>query len=259
MKRKPIKDDLVKADSEEMDEAEEEAKKEEENEKSCAAKKSEDITEDDLMKSVQQLEAYAKADDPEARKQELLTKAQITDLTDEENSELFKALGNGDTEEIDAEDVAKGLEENEDIQKSLDVSAFLSAQHAELVKALNGMGESLEQSDTRQHEFNLILAKSVATVGKLIKSMGDRVGAMENEPVRKPKSIKPLNKSFAGAQPTDNQLSKSVILNHMEAIAIGEGIPGVDMTNAVARYESTNQIDPVVMNEIAKRTSGAIN
>ena len=172
MKREPIKGDELKKKA--VDEEDDSMENEDEmEEKSCGTKKSVEITEDDLMKSVEQLEAFAKADDPISRKNELLEKAQKEDLTDSEKDELFKALGKEEEEVVEEESVTKSFEDNEDMQKSLDVSDYLSDLHTGLVKALGTFEAKQTASDARQHEFNILLAKSVAQVGKLMKSLND--------------------------------------------------------------------------------------
>lgn len=245
MKREPIKGDELKKKA--VDKEDDSMENEDEmEEKSCGTKKSVEITEDDLMKSVEQLEAFAKADDPISRKNELLEKAQKEDLTDSEKDELFKALGKEKEEVVEEESITKSFEDNEDMQKSLDVSDYLSDLHTGLVKALGAFEAKQTASDSRQHEFNILLAKSVAQVGKLMKSLNDRMEEIENQPVAKARSTATaVKKSFGGVQEQQGErLSKSEIMDQLMGLAMsGKCPPDIDMNHVVAKFESTNVLD----------------
>lgn len=244
MKREPIKGDELKKKA--VDEEDDSMENEDEmEEKSCGTKKSVEITEDDLMKSVEQLEAFAKADDPISRKNELLEKAQKEDLTDSEKDELFKALGKEEEEVVEEESVTKSFEDNEDMQKSLDVSDYLSDLHTGLVKALGTFEAKQTASDSRQHEFNILLAKSVAQVGKLMKSLNDRMEGIESQPISKPRSTATaVKKSFVGVQEQGERLSKSEVMDQLMGLAMSEKCPpDLDMNHVIAKFESTNVLD----------------
>lgn len=246
MKRKPIKGEEMEKKTSDNEESMGDDEMEDE-EKACGTKKSVEITEDDLMKSVHQLEDFAKSDDPISRKNELLEKAQTDDLTASEKDELFKALGGPvveDEEEEEEESVTKGLTENEDMQKSLDVSEFLSEQHTELVKALGGLEDKINSSDSRQHEFNILLAKSMARVGKLVKSLSGRMEVIEEQPVGKPRSTaKPLQKAFGGQEQAPT-LTKSQVMDQLVNLAMnGSAPPDVSMEHVIAKFESSNILD----------------
>lgn len=221
--------------------------------------KSEGVTEDDLQKSLDMLDAFAKSEDSVSRKEELLSKAGEGNLTDEERDELFKALGGEDTAAAadDAEPISKSMTENQTIQDALDVSDYLAEQHTELVKSLDVVGEEIRKSDNRRHEFNLILAKAVSDIGNLVKAVSERIGVIETQPARAPKStgVAPLQKSFAG-KPEGEQLTKSEILGAMEAMnmaALKKGetkIAGEDMLHSIAKFEQTNFISPKMMDAV---------
>jgi hypothetical protein len=252
--------DLLKADGEEEEEegSEEEGSENEEGEENDMenakkAKKSVDLSQDDLQKSLDQLESLAD-DTGESRKQSLLSKAQDEDLSKSEQEELFNLLG-GEGDDLDTdlgEDLTKGFEENETLQQALDVSDYLQEQHTEMVKSLQGLADELVKSDNRQHEFNLVLAKALSQVGRHVESMADRLGVLEGQPARKPKSMGagPLNKSFAGQPAAEDGLSKSQVLDAMDAMmeksmAAGQnGIAahGEDMAVAISKYEQFNTI-----------------
>lgn len=227
-------------------------------------KKSEDLSTDDLQKSLDMLEAFANEHDSVTRKEVLLQKAQTGELSDEERDELFKALG-GQTTDGGTETLANRIEttmaENENLQKSLDVSDFLSEQHSELVKSLGMLADHQEQSDQRQHEFNLLLAKAVTDVGNLVKSMAESLDGALAKPAAQPKSrgvnapaAQPMVKSFAGADPSSERMSKSAIMAGLEEIyrerldksGSSQLENGVDLLTEISKFESSGMLHPSV-------------
>jgi len=247
MNRESIKGDELKKKAKEDEKEITDENEMEDEEKSCnSATKAVDITEDDLIKSVQKLEDFVEAADPISRKNELLEKAQIADLSDSEKDELFKALGCGVSEEAaEVDTVVKGLEENSEMQKSLDVSEFLNEQHSELVKALGSLEGKIDVSDSRQHEFNIILAKSVAMVGRLMKSLNGRMSTIEDQPMGKPRStIQPLTKAFAGGRDQGETLSKAEVVEQLHSLNASGKVPSdIDMGLVMAKFEGSNILD----------------
>ena len=55
-------------------------------------------------------------------------------------------------------------------------------------KALAEVADRLEKSDQRQHEFNLVQARAIVQMGSLVKAMSERLGVIESQPARQPKS-----------------------------------------------------------------------
>lgn len=257
-----------KKDDDENDEKDEKGKKKgEDSEKSC--KKSDDLTTDDLEKSLDQLEAFASENDHESRKDVLLEKAKSGDLSDDEREELFKSLGGevrDDDEPTLSETIEKSMEGNETLQKALDVSDFLAEQHNELCKSLGALADHQQQSDQRQHEFNLLLAKAVTDVGNLVKSVSESVETMAGEPVA-PKSRgvnapapKVLNKSFANEESGEERLSKSQIMAGLNGLfeevieKSGQSrIGSVDLLQEISKFESTGMLHPNVEQAVRAR------
>jgi hypothetical protein len=263
------RDELLKAkkaseDEESEDEGTDEGDSEEED-----MEESTDLSEDDLEKSLDRLQQLVDAEDPTSRKQFLLEKAQRETLEKSEQKELFDLLGQGEAEkESFGEEVTKGLDENNTLQKALDVSDFLQEQHAELVKSLGMLAEYQEKSDARQHAFNLILAKAVADEGRLIKGIAERLSVIEEQPAREPKSkgVRPLEKSFAGSQPPAEQLGKSETLNALMGMLEesmqkgGDGVTedGIDLAKAVTKCELFGTVEPRLAAKIRERRNGAM-
>lgn len=228
-----------------------------------------DLTEADLLKTLSEIEDLYKAEDPMERRNQLLQKAQEGDLTAEEHEELLRSLRGETGDDGDAtftESLTKGFAENEGLQKALDVSEYLDEQHGELVKALDIIGERIEATDRRQHDFNLILAKAVHQVGTLVKGMSERLGIIEAQPARAPKSMgvrvpaaqAALEKSFPGADGTPprtpgESLSKGEILDVMTEMMEhhnGTAPCGEDILQATAKYEQTGQMSKAMANDV---------
>lgn len=248
---------------------------EEEGEEAEKAKKS--LTVGDLSKSLEALESFAKSGDLPSRKDMLLGKASAGTLSKSEREELFNVLGGGtapQTENTPAENIVKSMNENDNLQKALDVSDYLQEQHTEMVKSLRRVGEEIQASDHRRHEFNLILAKAVKDIGDMVKSLNDAVVVMSGQPARPPKSAgittKPaqvLQKSFGGQPPSSENLSKSQVLDALDGMmeeSISKGMSGAtefgeDIAMAVSKYEQTNMISrpmlEAVKGHIAKRNA----
>lgn len=235
--------------------------------KSESACKSEDLNEDDLEKSLELLENFVEDGDKPTRKQVLLEKAQKDSLDKSEAKELYDLLGDDSpqVEDTFTDEIVKAMEPTDEMQKALDVSDFLSEVHEENKRVTGILAERIEKSDTRQHEYNLVLAKAVAEVGKLTKGISDRLGVIEGQPARKPKSqIKALEKGFANTDPNAQAqtLSKSEILDTMSSMieeSCEKGMDGVvdniNMITAAAKYEQLGQIHPTVLGMIQKKRS----
>jgi hypothetical protein len=183
------------------------------------------------------------------------------DLEKSERDELFGLMGGATTEEPKpAEPITKSMLENETLQKALDVSDYLREQHEELCKSLGMLSDYQEQSESRQHEFNLILAKAVSDTGQLVKAMSARLGVIAAQPARGPKSkgVEPLQKSFGGQPPEGEQLSKGMVLDALDALHVESMEKGMDgrtsggesILNAIAKYENTNMLSKSMLAEV---------
>jgi len=249
-------------DSEAEDTGDEETE-EEETGMTTAIKSQGVVTEEDFQKSLDRLEAEAAAGNQESRKAELLTKAQGGDIEPAERDELFAIMGGGEpaAKSLGAE-VTGGLNTNETLQKSYDVSDFLAEHNLELTKSLDALSQNIEADSTRQHEFNLVLAKAMVDSGKLIKAMSERLGVIASQPARPPKAAgaQPLNKSMLGGSepPVGEQLNKSQIQDALDdlmekSVADGDqGMSGRGMDIAVetAKFEMTSKMSPTMFEEV---------
>jgi len=237
----------------------------------CGWKKSEDLTEDDLQKSLDALEEFNKSEDTESRKDALLKKAQVSELEKSEQDELYELLGGGEPKDelTLSDEIEKSMEDNEDLQKALDVSDYLRENTEEMVKSMKLIADRQDSSDTRQHAYNLILAKAVAKIGELTKSMADKLEIVGNQPSRGPKSkgvAAPLEKSFGGDRPQGESLSKAQVLDIMEDMIVksansggGGAVEGIDMVNAASQYEQMNTMSPTVKGLVMRHRSANAN
>lgn len=238
----------------------------EEEEEKSRTKKS--LTGGDLVRSLDALEAFAKSGDLPSRKDTLLAKASEGELSKSEREELFNLLGGGTASarrDEPGENIVKSMGENENLQKALDVSEYLQEQHSELVKSLRRVGDEIQKSDHRRHEFNLILAKAVKDIGEMVKSLSETVGVMAGQPARAPKSMgvqtragQVLQKSFAGQPPAGEALTKSQVLDALDGLmeeSISKGMSGAisngeDIALAVSKYEQTNMISRPMLDAV---------
>ena len=251
------------------DDKEDEDEDEEKENPFAKTKKSMDLSEDDLQKSLDKLGEIATAGSPVSRKDALLKKSlEGEDLSKGEKAELFKLLG-GEVEEPETPALSKSVEEtfteNDVLQKAVDVSDYLDENQKALIKSLGILSDRVEADGTRQHEFNLVLAKAMSGVGKLVKSMSERLGVIESQPARGPKSagVKPgqvLHKGFGGQPATEDQLNQSQVLDGLEQLmqkSMSEGRGGFsegneNITLATAKFESSRQITPSLLTEIRR-------
>lgn len=250
-----------KKEDEEEDKKEDEGESEDEGEETekCAKKS---LTPEDLEKGLQRLENLAGRDNPHARKESLLQKAQESTLSKAEREELYSLLGGEETQSELADEVTKSFSDNDTLEKALDVSDFLRESTEAVVQGLTTLAKSMEASDNRQHEFNLVLAKAVSDMGRIQVAISKRLGVLEEQPARAPKSrgVSPMQKSFAGRPAQGDTLSKSEILAALEEMTMesvqkglgGATEDGVDLAMATSKYEQFNTISEGLLASVQK-------
>jgi hypothetical protein len=243
---------------------------EEEVEKSSAEDTSPDISQNDLERSLAKLGEIVEAGDTVDRKQALLKKAlDEGSLEKAEQDELFGLMGGVIPPEEDTlgEEIMKSMESNQPLNDALDVSEYLREQHEEMKKSLGMVADHIEKNDARQNEFNLVLAKAMADVGKLVKHIAEQITVMENQPARPPKAkgAAPLQKSFGGEPPKEERLSKAEvmgILNQMvqESAERGQGgatPDGIDLVMEASKFEQFGKMSPRLAEMVTARAKGA--
>lgn len=227
------------------------------------------LTEADLQKGLDALKTAASANNPTARRAELFQKAQSGEISDDERDELVKSL-NGSAL---ADKATAGLRDNGTIQKSIDVSDFLKESTEGTVEGLRVLAEHIQKSQGDDHAFRVALATTITDLvgtvqaqGQLIKSMGEKMGIALAQPARGPKSqgvarAQPMQKSFAGqgaaqgsaVQNDGTELTKSQTLDVLEEMNKSQALApcGENLTHAITKYESTNQISPALLKDVA--------
>lgn len=225
-----------------------------------------DMTDDELQKAMDLLEDTAQSTEDE--RETLLQKALDDEITDEENERLRALLAGDDGEEnpslAKSATAALQPENNEKLKKSLDVSTYLDGMYEGTMSALAELAETIEKSDTRQHNFNVVLARGVRALGILAKSLDERMEAIETQPVgnfrarRSTSQPKALEKSFAGKEPEGETLSKSQVLDTLEEMHVesiekgnnGHALCGEDLNKAITKYESTRRLSRPLFEEL---------
>jgi hypothetical protein len=258
-------DVVTKSDDDDEDDVEggeggEGMQPDEEGEEEEKARKS--LTPEDLRKSLNRLVAMAEKNDAPSRKEHLLAKASIDTLSKSEQTELFEILGGVEAVAQPGDTLTKGLQENDTLQKALDVSEYLQEQHSELVKSLTSVGEEIQKSDNRRHEFNLVMAKAISDIGEMTKSLYERLDVLGGQPARAPKSMgvkhgQILQKSFAGQPPSD-ELNKSQILDGLDGLmqeSMQKGMSGriesgEDISIATSKYEQSHMISKPMLQAV---------
>lgn len=198
----------------------EELKKEQEGKKEEVEKSEPTITEDELIKCVQDLEGIIKArKKPEEEPEE--------EEPDEDDEEEKSVTGN--------------FEEDETIAKAIEVSDFLSALVDQTETSLDAVGSRFGYLEKSVSKFDAKYIEALSEVGKLVKGLTDsikdqfakmdtRLKTIEDTPSTPARSVmksgKVLEKSFgAGTETGDSidQLPKRRIVELLEkAVADGK-------------------------------------
>jgi len=228
------------------------------------------IETDDLQKSLDMLEGFATAEDAPTRKQELLSKAMESELSVEENAELVELMGGQPMQKSEPTVTDEIIEPmgSEPLNKAIDVSSFLSENHEALTKSLVVVGEAIEKSDRRRHDFSILLAKAVKDIGEMVKSNTETLAELAGQPVRGPKTqfqpgkpasaqqpAQALHKSFAGGDGSGNgeePMSKSQTFDALDGLfekSMGAGMEGrlptgEDLSIEISKFEQTGMLSP---------------
>lgn len=202
------------------------------------------------------LQAAAENGNPAARQKILMEKANAGTISPQENDELIKSLGGAGS----LTDAVTAPFENDTISKSLDVSDFLRENNDALTKSLVMLADQIEKGQGQDHTFRLAVAGTLVDVTNLVKSLSDRVDALMGTPARPviskgtiAPSADPVEKSIAGQPAAGEQLSKSQVLDYMEAIAQnndGVSKSGENMLTAITKYETTTALSPALATEV---------
>lgn len=224
------------------------------------------VSPDALEKALSKLNDLAKSSTDE--KQALLQKAMNSELSGDETARLQELLGGGSAQ---VDTLAKSATANLQPQNSpavaaaVDVSEYLNAFHSGQLDALSTLADTMEKSDARQSEYNILLAKAVTQIGHLVKSLDARLETWGSEAVEQPKGARTptqaktvMQKSFAGQQGEGDQINKSEILSlleemHIDSLQKGRGGSahcGEDLNKSIAKYEQTGKMTRALVDEM---------
>lgn len=241
------------------DEDEDDKKKDKEMDKAL-------ISEADLEKSLSALEQVTKSGKP-ARKQELLQKSLSGLASAAEQEELSKMLLAKSDDGLTTQ-ISKSLapEGNETFEKALEVSDYLGEMHKSLTGSLTAVAEAIEKSETKREERELVLAKALLDIGKLVQQDARLIKSLQSElakfaaaPARAPKTLglvgasaDIIEKSDAGESNGKVKLSKSDVQDTLDEM-ISKGFSsasGRDILMAATQFEVSGQIDPQLLREV---------
>jgi hypothetical protein len=249
--------------------------------------KSDDLTEEDLIKSMGHLVETAKQR-PLSRKEELLHKSEAEGLTEPESVELVGILQGGS--DLGGEIQKSMTPKSDKLKKAIEVSDFLREMHTGTTDGLTRIADRLEKSQVHQHEYNAALADGIVTLGRalqdtrsLVKSLTGQLEEMGAQPARAPRAkrgpnhapekqqpTQPLNKSMGGAPAGEGELSKSQVLDLMEEMMVksdqnqygmGGGLSkgGENIYEAIAAYEVEDKITRNLANEVLAFRQSRLN
>jgi hypothetical protein len=279
---------LDKSDDEDEDD------KKDKDEDEDDAEKGGTVGADDLMKSLDALDAAAEgleAAEPD-RRSELAKSLEDGTLNEDERAELMTMLAPAAPAPAD-DAIAKGGDDDDDVSKGFDdvlaeefsedydISPFLDKFGHAVGGAMDIMREDLAKSANDQQRFNRALSKSFRGVGMIIKSQQEiiksitaqneaishRLGIVEQQPAPRkslanPGQAKSLQKSFADSDPGDNinreQIFKGLHLLMSKYKDVGgRAKNGEPIDRAVSSYELSGNITKSMLAEVKEALGGA--
>lgn len=221
------------------------------------------LTEEELRKSLSGLEAYISA--TSGRKDELMRKSLAGEIDAAGEAELAALL-----QPQTAPNFVKSLDPaaDESLQKSLDVSDYLTQLHDGIFTYCKELSESVQKSSTTTEKTNHIFAKSLLSIGRCVEqlmSQGDMAKSQSTVrvpvPVRGPRAMgvqgaQPLEKSMAGQGAS--QLGKNDVLDILDEMhksafengREGKALCGEDLNSAITKFEQLNRISPALQQEL---------
>ena len=183
---------------------------------------------------------------------------------DDKKDEAKKAMDKEDDDKEMGKSLSDHAQAHEEVQKGLELSAFLKGwtdvQEKALVstegRILSQVQKSLQGLADTQESFNGELAKSIASLAEVLALQSQRIEQIEATPARGPKSqVAAVEKSFGagGVAPEGGEsLSKSQVLDTMVDMVQKGKISATD----VVKFESTSQLTPAMEKAVHAHRSG---
>jgi hypothetical protein len=272
-----------------LNKGKEEEEKEDDKEEEMERSQDSSVDDDELIKALDGALTIARGSsnepDPD-RRAELADKLSKGEITAEEGEELHQLIKSA----IPADEQAPEIKPEDELNKStfteavlddpdiaanhstadgLDVSGWL-ARHAAFVggsldKINSDLSDQMSKSFDAMSRFNLALAKANRVLGKrvieqgeLIKSLTGRLETVEETPLPRAgiTGAAALNKSLPASNNSDELPSRADIVRGLTSLnkssADGNAPCGMDITEAVTRFESTGQIRPEMLADVKK-------
>lgn len=221
------------------------------------------MTRANLRKAIANLARSATRQNPRERQRELLERSLNKSLSRGERQELMGLLDDTGPRVPRQMDLAKGMRQNSVINDTLDASEFLSAQNAELVKALGQVSKSMASMNNRSQAYNEVLAEAVVRIGQRLDHVAGQLAKAQAAPIAGPKSFgvsgraRPLQKSgMGGGNLSHSEIGKA--LDGLMQKSISAGRPGQterggDLMKAIAHFDSNGgQLLDEVAEDVAR-------
>jgi len=152
--------------------------------------------------------------------------------------------------------------ESDELNKGFEISSFLSDFVETISKALDNQEKRILQAQRadlvafaqEQGGFQKSLAGSLGALGAWVAQSTQRLDQVEQTPARGPKSqvSSYVEKSFAGAPASEEQLSKSQVAAELVGMVHDKQIPA----DSVIKFELSNDISPELMGRVHARRNG---
>jgi len=266
-------DDMVKA----FDEIEKLAKsqkdtpeKEPKEEKEALEKAEKEKAEKEALAKAEKAEkeALEKAEKEKAEKEKLAkSENAVEDNSEEETTEDDSNSDSEDTveedeaenTEEDGEDFASEANEDEVIQKSVEVSDFLESLVNQIGESIDPLTKALIKSHGKTEKRYEDIATMVGNLSTVVKGLAQELGAIKNSPVRLNKSqttdAKPLEKTFE-PDATGEKINKAAMGDFTPA-KIADGMfelmkKGECDPLEITRFETDGTIRPELLEKIKK-------
>jgi hypothetical protein len=237
-------------------------------------KQAEQTNEEALLKALEELEESAKlskADDEDSSSSSSASSSEKPFVKKgnipEQMSSTKKANGglsktpSDDTENFETHAneeeprTAKSLlDENEDLEKGLEVSPFLAEFANTIAEASDASMSEVRKGFDEQKSFNRKLQKAIVTMGNMIMELGGKVEDYGDQPATARKTV--LNKSEVQEREFQKseglpQFSRAQVLSALTDMVV-KGEADVDPI-AVSSYESTGYLDPSLVQRVNAR------
>lgn len=226
-----------------------------------------EVTPSALEQALSEVENFVK-NHGSGRQEELMQKALNKTITDAEKIELAKALSG--VVETPNRDAVEGLSENDILSKAARENGAFDQLLKGMQSTLESFADDLDQSNNRNAETLVLLARGFVQLGKtqmetnaLVKSLSEQISTFGRAPGSAPRSIPPSVAAPGGApvgeqpqQPQGQSIDRREVLNTMMAMAerSGTGLSksGFKLAEAITNFETRSILPEGLAKDIAE-------